>query len=58
MGLRHATHPTEGAQFHPESILRPHGSAIIRNFLWGPSAERRQCAPGRLCTRSNVADSQ
>ena len=33
MGLRHATHPTEGAQFHPESILRPHGSAIIRNFL-------------------------
>jgi anthranilate/para-aminobenzoate synthase component II len=33
MGLRHATHPTEGVQFHPESILMPHRSAIIRNFL-------------------------
>jgi anthranilate/para-aminobenzoate synthase component II len=32
MGLRHATHPTEGVQFHPESILMPHGSALIRNF--------------------------
>jgi anthranilate synthase/aminodeoxychorismate synthase-like glutamine amidotransferase len=34
MGIRHAAHPVEGLQFHPESILTvPHGRAIIGNFL-------------------------
>lgn len=34
MGVRHAAHPVEGLQFHPESILTaPHGQAIIANFL-------------------------
>lgn len=33
MGLRHRMHPTEGIQFHPESIMTPVGKRILRNFL-------------------------
>jgi anthranilate synthase/aminodeoxychorismate synthase-like glutamine amidotransferase len=33
MGLRHKEFCTEGIQFHPESILTPHGKRIIKNFL-------------------------
>lgn len=33
MALTHRQHPTFGVQFHPESILTPHGHDIIRAFL-------------------------
>jgi anthranilate synthase component 2 len=36
MGLRHATHPIHGVQFHPESIATEHGHAMVKNFLDNP----------------------
>jgi anthranilate synthase/aminodeoxychorismate synthase-like glutamine amidotransferase len=33
MGVRHRSLPAEGVQFHPESILTPHGARLLRNFL-------------------------
>jgi anthranilate synthase/aminodeoxychorismate synthase-like glutamine amidotransferase len=35
MGLRHRSHPTEGVQFHPESILTTRGRDLLANFLRG-----------------------
>jgi anthranilate synthase/aminodeoxychorismate synthase-like glutamine amidotransferase len=35
MGLRHRIHPTEGIQFHPESIMTPVGKRLLRNFING-----------------------
>ena len=33
MGIRHREHPTEGVQFHPESIMTKVGKRLLRNFL-------------------------
>jgi len=33
MGVRHATLPIHGVQFHPESIATEHGHAMLANFM-------------------------
>ena len=41
------THPAEGLQFHPESILTAHGAAIIGNFIRQAGRTRRPARLGR-----------
>lgn len=33
MALQHRLYPVFGVQFHPESILTPHGNTLLMNFL-------------------------
>jgi anthranilate synthase/aminodeoxychorismate synthase-like glutamine amidotransferase len=35
MAVRHRELPIDGVQFHPESVLTPHGKDIAKNFLEG-----------------------
>ncbi len=35
MGVKHKTHPVQGVQFHPESIMTPVGKDLLKNFLEG-----------------------
>ena len=39
MGVRHRSHPVEGIQFHPESIMTKVGHDLLRNFLEMPDPE-------------------
>jgi anthranilate synthase component II len=41
MGIRHATLPVFGVQFHPESFLSEHGPALAANFLSRDPAWKR-----------------
>ena len=31
--VKHREHPVYGVQFHPESVMTPHGKALLQNFL-------------------------
>lgn len=33
MAIKHKVHPVKGVQFHPESILTPHGRTMINNWV-------------------------
>jgi anthranilate synthase/aminodeoxychorismate synthase-like glutamine amidotransferase len=33
MAVRHRELPIDGVQFHPESVLTPHGRELVQNFL-------------------------
>jgi anthranilate synthase/aminodeoxychorismate synthase-like glutamine amidotransferase len=32
-GVKHREHPVYGVQFHPESVMTPHGKQLLQNFL-------------------------
>ncbi|TVV70642.1 anthranilate synthase component II [Sphingomonas solaris] len=44
MGLRHATLPIHGVQFHPESIATEHGHALLANFMRAAGLPVRELA--------------
>jgi para-aminobenzoate synthetase component 2 len=54
MGVRHASLPMEGVQFHPESVLTPDGPHLLANFLrlaGEGEAARLDAASGSFATR-------
>jgi anthranilate synthase component II len=48
MAVEHCQHPTFGIQFHPESILSPHGYRVLNNFL--------AIAGGQTCAELPASD--
>lgn len=46
MALRHCDAPTFGVQFHPESILTPHGKRLLKNFITMSAADAATGANG------------
>jgi para-aminobenzoate synthetase component 2 len=53
MGIRHVALPLEGVQFHPESVLTPHGPHLLANFLrlaGEGEASRLDAASGTFAT--------
>ena len=57
MAVRHRERPIDGVQFHPESVLTPHGRDLLRNFLAPVIQEAIQkLLDGRNLTRSEARD--
>jgi anthranilate synthase/aminodeoxychorismate synthase-like glutamine amidotransferase len=55
MGARHRELPAEGVQFHPESVLTPHGKHLLANFL---DERSHFSSPERGKARTQAADAQ
>jgi para-aminobenzoate synthetase/4-amino-4-deoxychorismate lyase len=47
MGVRHRTHPVEGVQMHPESILTARGHDMLQTFLRTPTGAIRSATGAR-----------
>jgi anthranilate synthase component 2 len=57
MGMAHASRPTHGVQFHPESIASENGHLILKNFLdiaadWNAKRGREPAAHRPVLTRA------
>jgi anthranilate synthase component 2 len=50
MAIEHVTQPVFGLQFHPESILTPQGSLILKNFLSKPLVREQQASGSQEST--------
>lgn len=48
MAIRHVTYDLVGVQFHPESIMTPHGMQMLSNFLKVPYDAGKRPLAGRL----------
>lgn len=55
MGVRHREHPTEGVQFHPESIMTEYGTTILQNFIYKETHHVKKTMPPKCSMRSPLS---
>lgn len=42
MAVQHQSYPIYGVQFHPESIMTPHGKRMLENFIYAPDRAEKK----------------
>jgi para-aminobenzoate synthetase/4-amino-4-deoxychorismate lyase len=55
LGVRHAWHPVEGVQVHPESILTPQGSTMLSTFIRASNAPKARSREAKSKNSSSTA---